>query len=142
MNAKEYLKRVEEADTMIDEMLKERDQLRGMTTRITQQLKPVIVTGGGMQGGFTNASDKIIDLERRIDSEIDRFVDLKAEALELLAKVCEKNTKHYQVLHRHYILYESFEQIAVDMGYVYRNVCYLHGRALQTFQKVLDEHVS
>lgn len=142
MNAKEYLKRVEEADTMIDEMLKEKDQLRGLTKRITQNLKQVIVTGGGTQGGFTNASDKIIDLERQIDREIDRFVDLKAEAIFLLAKVCEINKKHYKVLHRHYILYESFEIIAVEMGYTYRNICYIHGRALQTFQKVLDEHVS
>jgi hypothetical protein len=97
-----------------------------------------MVSGGGAHGGFANASDGLIDLEREIDREIDRLVDLKREAGAMLAQL--ENPQHYKVLHRHYILFESFEQIAVDMGYSYRNVCYLHGRALQVFQKVLDQH--
>lgn len=138
MDAKEYLNSIKRADAIINEKLKELDQLRGMRYKITQTLKPVMVSGGGSHGGFTDASDKIIDLEREIDRDIDRFVDLKREAGALLAQM--DNPKHYQVLHRHYILFESFEKIAVDIGYTYRNVCYLHGRALQAFKRVLDKH--
>lgn len=138
MDAKEYLKSIKKADAIINEKLKECDQLRGMRYKITQTLKPVMVSGGWSHGGFTDASDRVIDLEREIDREIDRFVDLKREAGAMLTQL--ENPQHYQVLHRHYILFESFEKIAVDMGYTYRNVCYLHGRALQVFQKVLDRH--
>lgn len=138
MEAKEYLKSIKKADAIINEKLKECDQLRGMRYKITQTLKPVMVSGGGSHGGFTDASDRVIDLEREIDKEVDRFVDLKREAGALLAQL--ENPKHYKVLHRYYIQFDSLEQIAVDMKYTYRNVCYLHGRALQAFQKVLDAH--
>ena len=138
MDAKEYLRSIKKADAIINEKLRERDQLKGMRYKVTQTLKPVMVSGGGSNGGFTNASDRLIDLEREIDREVDRFVDLKREADVLLMQL--ENEQHYKVLHRYYVLFESFEKIAVDMGYTYRNVCYLHGRALQVFQKVLDAH--
>lgn len=140
MDAKEYLRSIKKVDAIINEKLKEIDNLRGMRYRVTQTLKPVMVSGGGANGGFTDASDRLIDLERAIDRDIDRFVDLKREAGALLAKL--ENPNHYEVLHRHYILFETFERIAVDMGYTYRNICYLHGRALQAFQRVLDERES
>lgn len=138
MDAKEYLKSVKTADAIINEKLKECDQLRGMRYKITQTLKPVMVSGGGSHGGFTDASDRIIDLEREIDRDVDHFVDLKREAGALLAEL--KNEQHYKVLHRHYVQFESFEQIAVELGCTYRWACILHGRALQAFQKVLDAH--
>ena len=137
MDAKEYLRSIKKADAIITEKLKELDQLRGMRYKITQTLKPVMVSGGGSHGGFTDASNRMIDLEREIDKEIDRFVDLKREAGALLRKL--ENPQHYKVLHQYYVMFESFERIAVDMGYSYRNVCYMHGRALQAFQRVLDE---
>jgi len=136
MEAKEYLKSIKRADAIINEKLKEKDQLRGMRYKVTQTLKPVMTSGGGSHGGFTEASDRLIDLEREIDRDIDRFVDQKREAGKLLAQL--ENPKHYQVLHRHYIQFESFEKIASDFGNTYRWVCIIHGRALQAFQRVLD----
>lgn len=138
MDAKAYLKSIKKMDTIINGMLKEREQLQGMRYKITQQLNPVRVSGGGTNEGFTGASDRLLDLEGEINREIDRFADLKLEAGVLLKQL--ENPKHFDVLHRHYILFESLERIAADMGYTYRNVCYLHGRALQVFQKVLDKH--
>lgn len=137
MEAKEYLKGIKKADTIINEKLKELDQLRGMRYKVTQTLKPVMVSGGGTHGGFTDASDSLIDLEREIDRDIDRFVDLKREAGSLLAQL--ENPLHYQVLHRRYIMGETFEQIATEINYTYRWVCIIHGRALEAFQKVLDK---
>jgi len=137
MEAKEYLKSIKRADAIINEKLKELDQLRGMRYKITQTLKPVVSSGGGSRGGFTDASDGLIDLEREIDRDIDHFVDLKREAGALLARL--ENPKHYQVLHRHYLQFESFEKIAADFENTYRWVCIIHGRALQAFQKVLDK---
>lgn len=138
MEAKEYLKSIKRMDTIIDGMIKERDQLRGMRYKITQVLNPVKVSGGGTNEGFTGASNRLLDLEKEINTEIDRFADLKREAGEMLKQL--EDPKHYEVLHRHYILYESFERIAADMSYTYRNICYIHGRALQVFQRVLDKH--
>ena len=138
MDAKEYLRSIRRMDTFINGMIKERDQLRGMRYKITQVLNPVKVSGGGTNEGFTGASNRLLDLEEEINREVDRFADLKQEAADMLKRL--EDPKHYEVLHRHYILYESFERIAADMSYTYRNICYIHGRALQVFQRVLDKH--
>jgi len=138
MNAKEYLESIKMQDKIVNGMLKERDRLEGMRYRITQNLKQVMVSGGGTKEGFTDASNRLIDLERAIDREVDRFVDLKDEAWAMLKQL--ENPNHYEVLHRHYVLFESLEKIAGDMDYTYRWICILHGRALQCFQKVLDKH--
>ncbi len=140
MDAKEYLKGIRRMDAIINGMINERDQLRGMRYKITQTLNPVRVSGGGTNEGFTGASNRLLDLEDEINREIDRFADKKQEAGDMLKRL--EDPKHFEVLHRHYILFESFEKIAVDMGYTYRNVCYLHGRALQVFQKVLDQRAT
>lgn len=137
-DAKEYLRSIKRMDVMINGMIRERDQLRGMRYKITQVLNPVKVSGGGTNEGFTGASDRLLDLEEEINREVDHFADLKHEAGEMLKRL--EDPKHYEVLHKHYILYETFEKIAVDMGCTYRNACYLHGRALQVFQKVMDKH--
>ena len=136
MDAKAYLQSIRKADAMIAAMMRERDQIGDMRYRITQTLKPVMVSGGGEHGGFTAASDKMVDMENDIAKKIAGYIDLKREAGALLRRL--ENPQHYKVLHQHYLLFESFERIAVDMGYTYRNVCYLHGRALQAFQRVLD----
>lgn len=140
MTAKDYLQSIKKADMVVSALMRERDQLGDMRYRITQTLKPVMVSGGGAQGGFTDASDKMVDLENEIARKIAAYVDLKREAGVLLRLL--ENPQHYSVLHQHYVMYESFERIAVDMGYTYRNVCYLHGRALQAFQRVLDARES
>lgn len=145
MNAKEYLESIRMMDTIINGLLKERDQLSGLRYKITQELNPVRVSGGGKHEGFTGASNSLIDLEDVINREIDRYADMKKEAMGLLKQL--KNPKHYEVLHRHYILFEDFDKIAEEMGkkyrgvpYTWRNACSMNGRALQVFQKVLDRH--
>lgn len=138
MDAKEYLKGIERADKRINAKLKKKDQLEAQRYRITQTMKQDVVSGGGSHGGFSTASDELIDLEMEIDAAVDRYVDLLREAEVMLEQVDNQN--YYDVLRKRYWDYATIEKIAVDMGYTYRNVCYLHGRALQAFQKVLDAH--
>ena len=80
---------------------------------------------------------KIVDLQQEINQDVDRFVDMKREAARMMKKI--KKPEFFQVLHKRYILGESLEQITFDMGYTHRGMCYLHGRALQAFGKVLEE---
>ena len=135
--AKEYLERIKWYDVLIDSKLEELATLNGMVKRITPVMN---TTGGGVSGNQDKIGDtiaKIVDLQEEINRDVDIFVDMKKEASKLLKKV--KRPEFFQVLHKRYILYESFEQIAMEMKQTYRNVCYVHGRALQAFDKVLEE---
>ena len=137
--AKEYLEQIKWYDVLIDSKLEELATLNSVVKRIT----PVMNTTGGGSGtgnqdrlGDTIA--KIVDLQEEINRDVDMFVDMKREVYALLKKI--KNPDHYLVLHKRYVQYESLERITIEMGYTHRGMCYLHGRALQAFGKVLEEH--
>ena len=135
--AKEYLKRIRYYDAMIDSKLEELVMLKAKATRITPVMHDTGGIGSGSQDRLGNAVAKIVDLEKEIDNDVDSLVDLKREASSMLRKI--DKTAYYNVLHKRYVQYETFEKIAIDMGYTYRNVLYLHGRALQEFQKIMDK---
>lgn len=135
--AKEYLERIKMMDAIVDSKLEELAMLKSMVKRITPMMN---TTGGGAAGNQDKLGDtiaKIVDLQEEINRDVDMVVNLKKDANELLAKI--KRPEYYQVLHKRYVLFKSFEQIAMEMKYSYRGICYVHGRALQAFGKVLEE---
>ena len=135
--AKEYLDRIKMMDAIVDSKLEELAMLKSMVKRITPVMN---TTGGGASGNQDKMSEtiaKIVDLQEEINRDVDMVVNLKKDANELLAKI--KRPEYYQVLHKRYVLFKSFEQIAMEMKYSYRGICYVHGRALQAFGKVLEE---
>lgn len=135
--AKEYLECIKMMDAIVDSKLEELAMLKSMVKRITPVMN---TTGGGAAGNQDKMSEtiaKIVDLQEEINRDVDMVVNLKKDANELLAKI--KRPEYYQVLHKRYVLFKSFEQIAMEMKYSYRGICYVHGRALQAFGKVLEE---
>lgn len=137
MESTKYLREIKKLDSIINSQLDEVDSLYAMITRITPVLKDDVVTGSGNTDKIGNAISKIVDLREEINRDIDKLVDKKREASALLKKL--ENPLHYEVLHKRYVLFESFEQISLEMGYTYRNICYIHGRALQAFDRILKE---
>lgn len=134
-----YLEKIRWYDVQIDCKLEELKVLDSAVKRITPIMKD---TGaGGASGNQDRMGDTvaaIMDLRAEINRDVDKLVDMKREAARLMKKL--GRPEYFQVLHKRYVLYKSFEQIAADMHFTYRNVCYVHGRALQAFDKVLEEH--
>ena len=139
--AQEYLMQIRKCDSLINRKLAKKAALYDMITRTTPVMKTDVVTGGGgSQDRIADAIAKMIDLEEEINRDIDHYVDLQREVEKLLDQVAEKNARHHELLCRRYISYESFDHIAAEMGYATtRGATKLHGRALQTLQKILDE---
>lgn len=132
--AKEYLKGVKMLDAQINARLSEKEEIEDKLKHITPTLSLDKGTGSaGTQDKMGGMVAKLVDLDRAIDADIDRFVDLKNEALALLDKM--NNPTYMTILHRRYFLHHTFERIASDMGYSWRWVCKLHGRALQEYEK-------
>lgn len=136
--AKEYLCQIIRYDTQINNKLAEVGRLSDLLTRVTPVLKEDGAShGGGSQDRIATALAKALDLKEEINQDIDHLVDLKKAAYDLLNRV--ENPQYVDVLHRRYFLHQSFEKIAVDLGYTYRNICYIHGKALVAFGEVLEE---
>lgn len=135
IDSKKYLQQIRLYDSHINTKLEDLHCLKEMVTKITPTLKDDVVSGGGSQDKLGDAIAKIVDLEAEIDRDIDRYVAAKQEISATLDKLTDPD--QLQVLHKRYVQYMTWEQIACEMNMSYRNVCYIHGKGLQTVNQIL-----
>lgn len=135
-DVKAYLKRVKLYDTHINNKMEELDRLNAMVRKITQTLRDDAGGGSRSQDKIGDAVARIVDLQKEINKEIDRFVDCRNEVCESLNVI--QNQRYFDVLYKRYVLFKTWPQIAEDMDFKdERGVYKLHGRALQAFNKIL-----
>ena len=133
MTAKEYLRQTFKLDNEINSLIQAVETLEAKATKVTTVLDPNKVSSGNL----VNREDtivKICDYKNLINNKIDRLVDLKRSIHEDIYKI--ENADHRTLLTLRYINLKYFEEIAVEMSYSYRNILYMHGAALQSFEKV------
>ena len=135
--AKAYLNRIRFLEEMINEKIADRDAVREMLYRVTPILKDDVVSFSGNQDKIGTGAAKLADYEAELDEMIDKLVDMKREVAAKLEKL--ENPAHYKVLYHRYILCHTFERTATEMFYSYMGICKLHGRALQAFEKIMEE---
>ena len=136
-DAKAYLRKIELLDAHINNKLNDLSALRTMVTKITATISPVVVSSSGSQDKLGDAIAKIVDLQDEINRDVDKFVDAKREVAAVLEKL--QDPDHVKVLNKRYIEYKPWEQIACEMCCTYRNICYIHGKALQEVGALLKE---
>ena len=137
ISAKEYLLKIPLCDARINNSLKDLSDLEDMVIRITPVLRDDVVSSSGNHDRLGDTVAKICDLKEQINKDIDSYVDMKSDAIALLQKITRP--EYYEVLEKLYIQNMKLVEVAAAMHYSYRGICKLHGRALQAFQKVLDE---
>lgn len=132
MTPKEYLYQLKDVDNLISTYQEEADMLMTRLTSTTQRIKEVNVISS-QNNQFDDTIAKVLDLRNEINAQIDKYVDMKAEARKIVEKI--QPLKYQTVLIKYYFQNKTFEQTAVEMGKSYQWVCELHGRALQEFEK-------
>lgn len=131
MTPKEYLLEYRKLDKEINAMVSESVRLRRLALSIGSTLSD---TGGGnsKQGGaarFEQAIDKLIVLEGNINAKIDCLINKRAE-IETVLNAVDDTTLRTILRHR-YINGYTFERVAVEIGYSWRQTIRLHGDALR-----------
>ena len=136
MKAKDYLKQIEKLDTLIQNKLAEKAQWKDVALGITTTTDGERVQSSGSQQKMADAINRCIDIERDIDSFIDRMVDLKSEIIQTIEQL---NPTEYDVLHKRYIQNMTFDEIAETKRKSKSWATTVHGRALQSVQNILDD---
>lgn len=134
MTAKQYLQQIKKINVVINCKQKELDSLNDLTQSITNSYKFDSVQSSGDKDKIGNAVAKMIDLQRSINEDIDRLVDLKRE---IMNKIETLDGTYLDLLYKRYFEFKTWETIAVEIGYTYQWVCELHGKALQKLQNNL-----
>lgn len=135
MRAKEYLQQLRRLDTVIDQKIRELDELRTRSTRISSMDYSIerVQTSPSGDAPYAKTVHRMIDLNEEINRDIDDFVDRKHKIINEIQSL--ENTKHIQILFKKYVEYKTFEQISVEMNYTYQYIVLLHGYALKEFSQ-------
>ena len=138
MKAKAYLKQIELMDAKINTRLEEVERLNALATKTTSVMGGERVQSSGSQQKMADCVTRIADLKAEINKEIDKFVNIKQEILQIMDKHCDPDC--INLLYSRYFQYKPWEQIAVELSFTYKWVSGgLHQRALSQVQKGLDE---
>lgn len=133
MNAKQWLMRARNIDREIDGLIAQRDEVFTRLTHITQSL-----TGSTVQSTKDpHKYDRLIELDAEIDRYIDELLDMKAEINKGIHQLSDG--RYREILRRRYLSGDTLEQIAVGIGYSYKQTCRLHGRALLKMEEVIND---
>ena len=137
MTTKEYLGQISRLNRMTNNKLTEIAQLKDMVVSISapQSGERVQTTPNFDKIGTKYA--KIDEMERKIDGMVDELVDKKEKIIQQIDSMEDENT--YNILFARYIEKKTFEVIATEMKYSWRQVVRLHGTALKQFEKKYGE---
>lgn len=139
LTAKEYLREIRILDKRIDQKQREFDTLKRGRTYVggMDYSQERVQTSAGQ--GFVGLSDKLVDMQREINGDIDQFNDIRHARINQIQQL--SRIEYMDILFRRYVQYQSFETIASEMQYSYNYVCNLHGEALREFEnKFLSNH--
>lgn len=133
MTTKEYLCQISRLDRMINNKLSEISQLRELAMSISAVKNEERVQTTPNFDKIGTSYCKIEEMEEKLDKIIDEFVDKKNLIISQIDKI--ENETYYEILFARYIEKKTFEKIADEMNYSFRNTTRLHGRALREFEK-------
>jgi len=85
-----------------------------------------------MEEAMVRLSERMEMLDNTI-AKISVEIDDRTSSIEELS-----NVTHRDILFKRYVEDKSFEQISIELGYVYNYTCNLHGEALKELSKVLN----
>lgn len=127
---KQYLRRYQAAKRRVGLIQEEIEELRSSKT------SPVGL-GDGMPHGrgtsdLSGYAARLDELLRELEAEKEMQMVTYREIRQQIGMV--PDTIEQEILSRRYLLWQSWEKIAVEMGYSYRNITRLHGHALQHFE--------
>lgn len=129
MTPKEYLEQAVYLDQRINSKLTQIENLRSLATKVTTVYSDSPHNPAPDCQRLEKTIAKIIDLENDINKDIDKLVDLKRDITKTIKKV--QNEKYRTLLEMRYLSRQSWEQIAVQLGYDSRHIRRMHGWALQ-----------
>lgn len=136
MRAKEYLLQIRKLDSLINNKQAEVDHWKAVACSTSTYSEGERVQSSGNKQKMASAVEKYIDVQREITADIDRFIDLKQEVIKTIEVL---PVAEYDLLHKIYVQGWTLDEVADQNDRSRRWADSVHGRALASLQRVLDE---
>jgi len=132
LTAKEYLEQVKRKDARINNLIKDKEALREKLYSVGGfDYSKERVQSCPDQDKFSTIYAMIEEKEREITRKIDELFDFKMRVTDMINDLSDE--RYIAVLHKKYMQFQSWEHIAIEMGYNTRYVQQLNGQALLQF---------
>lgn len=126
---KDELKNIPYLDELINSKIRQLDQLKQYRGRL-----PTYKGQESVQSGIGDPTAgialKIVQLSEEISRDIERLIDLKAEA-RVLFKQLDDDLKYKSVMELRYLECMTWREVAQSLHFSYKHVFKLHGEALR-----------
>ena len=132
---KEWLLRARKTDEEINALILEQERaLTKATSTVAQSGSEKVQTSN-----VNTSENKFISYavySELIDKRIDRLYEIKKEILENVNKLDDATLRTILILR--YLNFQTWEMIACRIHYSYKQVCRLHGKALNLIKDVIE----
>lgn len=135
-NTKEYLRDIKHMRRRLDRLRQRRSNLH-----LDVSFGGIDYSADRVQSTPKNKLEEaMVRLSERMESLDNDIATLSLEIDDRINSI-EKltNDTHRTILFKRYVEDKSFEQISIEMGYVYNYTCNLHGDALGELSKLLNK---
>ena len=133
MDIRAWLNRGWKLDTEIKMLEQAKAEERRRVLSITSSPSNTVVSGTKDPHKY----DRLIELENKIDEIIDREIAIKKEILDFISMISD--VRYRGLLIARYVRFMTWERIAVQMHYGYRQTLRLHKAALKMCEEMWDE---
>lgn len=133
MTTKDYLNQISRLNRMINNKLVELSQLKDLACSISAITNEERVMTTPNFDKIGTKQTKIDEIERNIDALVDDYIIKRDKIVSQIDSMEDENV--YNVLFSRYIEKKTFEVIATEMNYSWRQTIRLHGVALKRFEE-------
>ena len=138
MRAKQYLNQIRTLDARIRGLQHHCDELRANITA-SGSAEGERVKSSREQDPVAARIIRCVDLEFKIDHEIDRLIEMKDTIIHQINGL--DNGTYIELLSLRYVFLKKWEEIADEMGYVERQIYRIHGEALLAFERIMPDDI-
>ena len=131
MTAKQFLSRGRWIEREIQSLMKTRDETKDRLTSITQNYD----SDGAQSSKDPHKFDALVELEDKIDRKIDELYQVKNEIFDVIEQL--QDSRERIALRVYYIDMKSWEQVAVDLNYTWRQTMRIRKTALERVEQII-----
>lgn len=138
MTSKKYLTQLMKLDEQIKQKQSQTEELKAIRGNIGSfdYSEERVQTSNNTSSQVEKEAVKLVLLENEVKEDIIRYAFLKDKIIKEIHQL--PNPNHITLLYKKYVEFKRLEVIAVEMGYAYSHVRKMHGCALQSFSKLIQ----
>ena len=136
MTAKEYLRRIRDAESDLRNAEMDYQRARDDVMNLKEIEYDKDKVSNSHIGDLLDAIAALEKYAERVNAKWDELIAMREEAKAQIEQIADG--RYREVLHRRYLQGESWEYIAVGMGYSFRQVTRLHGGALRAIAEKMS----